>query len=373
MGAANFRGCFFGEFLRGISILIFAQEALGKIAPTAHALAIVRDVFGGTIRETEVREKKALRLQFQNVVERTIPDFEIDIGRRNRGKNERIAFDANSGGVADVGGVVRGIPEGDVMRRVAGSVENLQGTVADGNGFSAAELAQIFTWDGEEISVELLHFVGIEAGGAAEELCGIGHVRRASFVHVNRKAWIFAHERADRTGVIEMDVREENGVEVLDGESVGLEMGTEGGQGGCGAGVDEGADSGGFEQDGTDGTRTAGPLQIEDARRCHWLSVPGLSVPESCGGMTPGCRGGSGSSKLGRIGCHPRCFRKNVKTKIVTAHGVGKNVKRKVLTGSGKAGRGTGKAPGNGWGGPYPSHHKYHNSRVMECQRKFWG
>src|SRR5256885_8243665 len=95
------------------------------------------------VRVAEVRQKQFRGTQRVDCVERLIPDFNVDIGRRRGGQNEFVAFDADSAGVADKSSSVLRVPKRQVMRSVARRVEHFKIAFADGDGFSAFEWAQI--------------------------------------------------------------------------------------------------------------------------------------------------------------------------------------------------------------------------------------
>jgi len=63
-----------------------------------------------------------------------------------------------------------------------------------------------------------------EALGAGKKLGRVNHVRRALRVDVHGEAGIFAHQRAGSAGVVQVDVRQKNGVEITHANAAGLEL-----------------------------------------------------------------------------------------------------------------------------------------------------
>jgi hypothetical protein len=62
------------------------------------AFAVDRDVLPGMIGEGEVREEQAARMQVGDGIERSVPEFERNVGWRSGGKNKRMPEDGDAGG-----------------------------------------------------------------------------------------------------------------------------------------------------------------------------------------------------------------------------------------------------------------------------------
>ena len=88
-------------------------------------------------------------------------------------------------------------------------------------------------------------------------------MRRAEFVDIHREAGIFANQRAGSAGMVQMDVREKDGVEIAHAEAMGLELLVKSFERGARSGVDDGAVTVRFEQGGSNGVRTPGPKIVE--------------------------------------------------------------------------------------------------------------
>src|SRR5262249_26052054 len=52
------------------------EQALGKSAPVAEALAVQADVLAGTVDVSEVRQKEALRVERHDGIEGSVPQFQ---------------------------------------------------------------------------------------------------------------------------------------------------------------------------------------------------------------------------------------------------------------------------------------------------------
>ena len=211
-----------------------------------------------------------------------IPDFNVDIGRRRGGQNEFVAFDADSAGVADKSCSVLRVPESQVMRSVARRIENFKIAFADGDGFSAFERPQIVFRNRKYGSVEAIHFRAVKAAGACEQFCRIGHVDRAKFVNEDGEFWIFLDESADGAGVIEMNVREQNRVEILNAYAAAIHFSAKRFERGGRPGIDERVDSVGLHERGGDGFRAAHPVHVNrdvgrQRRRGHEKSLSQFS------------------------------------------------------------------------------------------------
>jgi hypothetical protein len=60
-------------------------------------------------------------------------------------------------------------------------------------------------------------------------------------VYVDCKPWIFADEGAGSAGVVQVDVRQKNGVEIAHADATGLKLLVQGAERGTRPGVDHGA------------------------------------------------------------------------------------------------------------------------------------
>src|ERR1700752_5146832 len=90
------------------------------------AFPVIGDMQGGVIRKREMGEEKPPWFEAGYGVERGVPKFKGDVRRRSGGENEWMAVNRDSRGIADEGDAIRGIKVCDVMRSVAGSIENLE-------------------------------------------------------------------------------------------------------------------------------------------------------------------------------------------------------------------------------------------------------
>ena len=246
-----------------------AQDLLGLLDPSVEAFAKGGDVRGGILGKAVVRKEEALGFARENFREGFIPHREIDIGRRRGGKNVGAVVDADSGGVSDEGDAIELIEVADVMRSMARRVNNFDFARAEFESFASGEDTEILLRDGEHCSEEKFEFFAPEARGAGDEFGRIGHVGRAVLVHVNGEAGLFADERTGSAAVIEMNVREKNGVEIGDIEAVFAKALAKRGERGSGARVDKRVMTVGFEQRGADGVRVIDPVDVKSGDGGH--------------------------------------------------------------------------------------------------------
>ena len=97
-----------------------------------------------------------------------------------------------------------------MVRRMTGALEDLEprGAVADD--------PDVLGGNGGELAPERVEGVPVQAAGARLEACRIDDVGGADLGDVDEQPGMLAHERSRGTGVVEMDVREEEAAQVAD-------------------------------------------------------------------------------------------------------------------------------------------------------------
>jgi hypothetical protein len=259
---------------RGVVALRLCGETFfGDVRPEMQTFAEERDVLGRIFGEAEVGEEKARGAEIEDGVEGLIPDGEIDVWRRSGGHDVGAVGDADSGGISGEGNAFLRVEISDVVARVAGSVEHFEFSLGERNGFAAFEDVDILFGDRESFAEEAGEFIAPQAACTGEKQGRIGHVERAALVDVHAQVGIFADEGAGGSGVIEVDVGEEDGFEIGEGESAGKELGAQNFECGGRAGVDDGVVTASFEQGGSDGVRAAGPVEVERGGGGHALGI----------------------------------------------------------------------------------------------------
>jgi hypothetical protein len=253
-----------GSLVRGVG-----EDAGSQIEPLVEAIAVAGDVSLRVVRERKMREKQLFRMEIGDGIERSLPELQGDVRRRSGGQDERMAIDGDAGGVADKGHAVAGIEIGDVMGGVTGSTEDLEPAGAQGKSLPAIERAEIGRRNGKEITEEALHVVAVEAGGAVQEPGGVSHVRGAAGMHVDLEARVFADKFAGGSGMIEVNVREQDEVQVGNAEAVQSKLFAQSGNGGGGPGINDGRGVLGAQQGGGNRTRMAAPVQIDGNGWAH--------------------------------------------------------------------------------------------------------
>src|ERR1700751_1111673 len=170
------------------------KQLAGEIGPAVENLPIGSDVAVWIVGEREVCEEEPLRVQLGNSVERSVPEFERDVGRRRSRADERMALDGNARGVAHKGDALRRVEVGDVMRRVAWSVKDLKRPRAEAKDLAAFEGMEIRLRHGEKLPIETLHLVAIKPRSAVEKLGRVGHMRRAARMNKNLQSRILLNQ-----------------------------------------------------------------------------------------------------------------------------------------------------------------------------------
>ncbi len=246
-----------------------AQDFRGECGPAMQPFTEQQDVFGGIIGITKVREVEPRGLALENGREGSVPEFEVHVRWRSGGHNEGIAFDAYARGIADECYVFRLVEVADVMRSMAGCVDDFEFARAERKGLATFEDPETFLWDGEVIAKKDLQVIGPKASGAGEKFGRIDHVRSAFGVDINGKARIFADERAGGAGVVQMNVGKKDGVEIANSDATNVEGLPQSFERGARARVDDGAMAVRLEKRGCDGVRAPHPEIVEGGDRVH--------------------------------------------------------------------------------------------------------
>ena len=98
-----------------------------------------------------------------------IPDGEVDIGRRSGGHDVWAVGDADACGVSGEGYAFLRVEIGDVVARMAGSVEHCEISRAKRNGFAALEDLDVLFGHGQSFAEEPRQFVAPQAACAGEK------------------------------------------------------------------------------------------------------------------------------------------------------------------------------------------------------------
>ena len=94
-------------------------------------------------------------------------------------------------------------------------------------------------------------------------------MRRAVLVHIHGEAGVLADQRPGGAGVVQVDVREEHGVEVAHAEAASPELLVQSVECGAGARVDNGVVTVRFEKADSNGTRPPHPEIVKRGDRVH--------------------------------------------------------------------------------------------------------
>jgi hypothetical protein len=94
-------------------------------------------------------------------------------------------------------------------------------------------------------------------------------VRSAASVDINLQRRIFLNQRTGGTGVIQVNMREQNRIQVRDAKAVNFKLFAQGGQCRARAGVDHSGKVIGAEQRGGDAPCLSGPVQVKQGGNNH--------------------------------------------------------------------------------------------------------
>ncbi len=75
---------------------------------------------------------------------------------------------------------------------------------------------KIFRRNRKEVAEKALHVRAIQFAGARKEPRRVRHVRSAEFMDINGEPRIFADKRTRSAGVVQMNMRKQNGGEIVD-------------------------------------------------------------------------------------------------------------------------------------------------------------
>ena len=138
------------------------------------------------------------------------------------------------------------------MLGVARRVGHVEVVAAEGEPLAAAQDVQPLLRHGRELAPERVHQIAVELRGARDELLRRGHVPGAAFVHVDHAVGPAPYQRAGGSRVIEMDVGQEHGLEIVERQPAAREIRLEPGQVAGRSGVDEREARRAFEHRGGD-------------------------------------------------------------------------------------------------------------------------
>ena len=216
-------GCERGGFIvRGL------QNFFGDGCPKIKTLAKLLNVSRGIFRETEMSEKELGWAAVQNTFEGFVPYGEVNVGRRSGGHHIGAIGDADSRCVAGERDTFLRVEISHVMAGVPRGVEHVEFFIAERERFAAFEDFEVLFGDGLRFAEKPMEIVGPQAGSAGKKPGRIDEVWGAIGVDINAEAWIFKYERTGGASMVKMNVREQDGVEIGDGEPAGEQVMVEG-------------------------------------------------------------------------------------------------------------------------------------------------
>ena len=186
-------------------------DALG---PLVQRLPEGGEVALDVVEDAEVDEGDAGGTAPLELVERPVPRLEVDLRRGRGGEDEPSGRDPHAERVAVV------------ERPVVVQVGDLVGGVARGRDalepeHVVAHHADVRLGHGRELAPELVEGVAVQAPRARLEPRRVDDVRRADLRDVDDQVGVLPHERPGRSGVVEVDVREEEVAQVAELDAAG--------------------------------------------------------------------------------------------------------------------------------------------------------
>lgn len=219
----NLAGDSFDEAeFRGFERFARSQQALRERGPVAEAFTIKTDVLGGIVNVAEVGQEKAFGTPGGDVVERSVPEFEVDVGRRSSRQEIGFALDADAGSVTDESDAGGGVPVSNVMRSVARRIENVEIDGAEADFLATSEPDEIALGHGQAIAVKRLELIAVETAGTGQQARRVDHVGGAEFMDINFDARIFPDNGTGSAGMVEVNMGEQESVERSEFEAASL-------------------------------------------------------------------------------------------------------------------------------------------------------
>jgi hypothetical protein len=144
---------------------------------------------------------------------------------------------------------------------MTGGVQSAQAQAKDLDFFVILENGQAFLRDGKELAPQGFHIIAIQAGGAGEQLLRVEQVRSADRVDVN--ACPLMGQPAGSSGMIQVDVGQENVTDVGNPIAMSIQATFEGGDGGTGTRFDQDGALPVGDEISSDGTGQVEEIQIK--------------------------------------------------------------------------------------------------------------
>ena len=164
-------------------------------------------MFRGGVGHPEVGHCEALGPAALDLLERAEPPLDVDVRRRRGRQHEPGRHDADPSRVARVERPV-GVQVADVVRRVPGRGEALEPEDA------VADDVDVLLRHGRELAEQGIERIGVEPARARLQLARVDDVGRPDLRDVHLEPGVLADEGAGGTGVVEVDVGEEEMADV---------------------------------------------------------------------------------------------------------------------------------------------------------------
>ena len=165
----------------------------------------------GLVHHAEMRQRQARRPARGHEVDRAVPGLDVDVGGRRRRTDQVRRRDPHAGHVSDVGRSVSGVEVHDVVGCMARRVLDVELSAVDRESLASFERVHVGLGHRQDSSPQRLHLIAVYPLGAPQKPRRVDQVWGATSVHIHRELRKALHERAGRTRVIEVDMRQQQG------------------------------------------------------------------------------------------------------------------------------------------------------------------
>jgi hypothetical protein len=188
--------------VRVLDELLFRRAALDRLGPVEQVEPQLGEVAPDVLGDAEMDQRQPLGGAALDLVERLLPRFDVDLGRRGRRHDEAPGQDAHAAGVAGVERPV-GVEVADVMGGVARRGEAVEAEHA------VPDRVDVLLRHRRQLAPKRVEGVAVEAPRALLQPGRVDEVRRADRRDVHLQRRVLAHKRPGRAGVVEVDVAEQ--------------------------------------------------------------------------------------------------------------------------------------------------------------------
>ncbi len=168
-----------------------------------------------------MRKEQGLRLPPFHRGDAAHPSGHVHVGRWGDGHDVVGLRNAHASYIADKGRPAQPVKVTDVVHGMPGGVGHVQHPVGEGERLPTTHHVQVILRHAFDSAPEAVHVVPIDAAGAPQQARWVVHVRRADPLNNHLKLRMLSHQRPSRAGVVQVNVREQHGMDVFQCIAVG--------------------------------------------------------------------------------------------------------------------------------------------------------